>query len=127
MFYFHYYLAVALESLFVGVVGYAQRAGMAGTQVETIVEAMKSKGVARFLGRLLGRKFEGSFLEMTPNQLFQAAGGVGLRGDRQGWDDFDRHFDYAHAISERNLANESPVRRRRLTRARRGLCAPWYY
>ena len=106
MFYFHYYLAVALESLFVGVVGYAQRAGMAGTRVETIVEALKSKGVARLLGRLLGRKFEGSFLEMTPNQLFQAAGGAGLRGDRQGWDDFDRHFDYAHAFSERNLANE---------------------
>jgi hypothetical protein len=43
---------------------------------------------------------------MTPNQLFQAAGGAGLWGDRQGWDDFDRHFDYAHAFSERNLANE---------------------
>jgi hypothetical protein len=106
MFYFHYYLAVALESLFVAVVGYAQRAGMAGTRVETIVDGLGSKGVARFFGRLLGVKFGGSFLEGTPNQLFQAGGGAPLRGDRQGWDDFDRHFSYAHAFSERNLADE---------------------
>jgi hypothetical protein len=106
MFYFHHYLAVALESLFVAVVGYSQRAGMAGTRVEAIVEGLKSKGVARFVGRLLGRKFEGSFLEMTPNQLFQAAGGACVEGDRQGWDEFDRHFDYRHGFSESNLADE---------------------
>jgi hypothetical protein len=106
MFYFHYFLAVALESLFVAVVGYAQRAGMAGTRVETIVEGLNSKGVARFLGRLLGRKFEGSFPEMTPNELFQATGGGCMPGDGQQWEEFDRYFDYAHAFSERNLADE---------------------
>jgi len=46
MFYFHYYLSVALESLFVGVVGCAQRAGMVGTRLETILGSLKSKAVA---------------------------------------------------------------------------------
>ena len=106
MFYFHYFLSVALESLFVAVVGFAQRAGMAGTRVEAIVGALKSKSVVRFLGRVLGKKFEGNFLELTPSQLFQAAGVAGMRGDLQGSDDFDRHFGYAHPLAERKLTDE---------------------
>ena len=106
MFYFHYFLSVALESLFVAVVGCAQRAGMAGTRVEAIVGALKSKSVARFLGRVLGKKFEGNFLELTPSQLFQAAGLASMRGDLQGSNDFDRHFGYAHPLAERKLTDE---------------------
>ena len=106
MFYFHYYLSVALESLFVGVVGCAQRAGMAGTRVEAIVAALKSKSVASFLARALEKKIEGDFLDLTPNQLVQAAGYRDLGGDFRAGDNFERHFDYAHPLSERNLANE---------------------
>jgi hypothetical protein len=106
MFYFHYFLSVALESLFVAVVAFAQRAGMAGTKVEKIVGALRSKSVESFLVRVLGKKFEGNFLELTPNELFQAAGFGGIGGDFRAGDEFDRHFDYAHLLGERRLADE---------------------
>jgi hypothetical protein len=106
MFHFHYYLSVALESLFVGVVGYAQRAGMAGTRLETIVGSLKSKAVASFMSRVLGKRLGGNFLELTPNQLFQAGGFGRLGDDFRAGDDFERHFNYSHALSEKNLADE---------------------
>jgi hypothetical protein len=45
MFYFHYFLSVLLESLFVAVVGFDQRAGMAGT----LVEAIRPSGETDFM------------------------------------------------------------------------------
>jgi hypothetical protein len=106
MFYFHYYLSVALESLFVGVVGYAQRAGMVGTRLETIVGSLKSKNAANFIGRVLGKRLAGNFLELTPNQLLQAGGFGRVGDDFRGGDDFERHFNYSHPLSETNLADE---------------------
>jgi hypothetical protein len=106
MFYFHYFLSVALESLFVGVVGYAQKAGMAGTRLETIVDSLKSKSVLKFVGKVLGGKIEGNFLEMTPRQLFKAGGFKSAGEDLGAGDNFDRHFNYSHPLSENNLAGQ---------------------
>jgi hypothetical protein len=106
MFYFHYYLSVALESLLVGVVGYAQRAGMTGTSLETVAGSLKAKGVLKVMGRMLGKKLEGNFLEMTPNQLFEAGGFGRIGEDFRAGDGFDRHFNYSHPLSESKLADE---------------------
>ena len=106
MFYFHFFLSVALKSLLAGVVGYAQRAGMAGTRLETIVDSLKSKSVLKFIGEVLGKKIEGNFLELTPNQLFQAGGFGRIGGDFRAGNEFERHFDYPHPLSEKHLADE---------------------
>jgi hypothetical protein len=106
MFYFHYFLSVALESLFAGVVGYAQKAGMSGTRLETIVDSLKSKSVLKFMCEVLGGGTEGNFLEMTPRQLFQAGGFKSVGEDLGAGGDFDRHFNYSHPLSENNLAGQ---------------------
>lgn len=106
MFYFHYFLSVALESLFAGVVGYAQKAGMAGTRLETIVDSLKSKSVLKFMGEVLRKKCEDDFLEITPCQLFQIGGFKSTGEDLVTGDDFDRHFNYSHPLSENNLAGQ---------------------
>jgi hypothetical protein len=101
MFYFHFFLSVALESLFAGVVGYAQKAGMAGTRLETIVDSLKSKSVMKFMGDLMGKKIEGNFLEMTPREFLESAG-FGTSGDDTGIE-FDRYFNFSNPLSESNL------------------------
>ena len=106
MFYFHYFLSVSLESLFAGVVGYAQKAGMSGTRLEIIVDSLKSKNVLIFMGEMLGKKIEGNFLEMTPRQLFQAGGLKSADEVLFGGNDFDLHFNYANPLSENNLAGQ---------------------
>ena len=106
MFYFHFFLSVGLESLFVAVVGYAQKAGMAGTRLELVVDSLKSKSVQKFLGEVLGKKIEGDFLEMTPRQLFQAGGFKFPGNDLVSGIDFDQHFNFSHPLSENNLAGQ---------------------
>ncbi len=120
---FHHYLAVALESLFVSVVGYAQIAGMVGTRVETIVEGLKSKRCGTFHRAAIGKKVRGGVLEMTPNQLFQAAGGACLRGNRQSGMILIGILITLTRFPKKTWPMSSGTARRR-TRAPRGLRAP---
>lgn len=104
MFHFHFYLSVALESLFVSVVSKARSAGLKGFRLEALVEALNSKSVTKHLESRLSAKMPANFLDSTPRELFKVAG-VDIRAaDSGGSAELNRKIDWAHPFSESSLA-----------------------
>ncbi len=104
MFHFHFYLSIALESLFVSVVCKARSAGLKGFRLEALVETLSSKSVTKHLESRLSVKMPGNFLDSTPRELFKVAG-VDIRAaDSSGSNEMDRLVDWAHPFSESSLA-----------------------
>ncbi len=103
MFHFHYYCAVALESLFVGVVSQARSSLMKGFQLETLVENLKGKSLGAFLESKFGQKIKGTFLDSTPRQLFAAAGVASPDLEQGKNGDIVKTLDLSHPLSETNL------------------------
>ena len=103
MFHFHYYCAVALESLFVGVVSQARSSGMKGFKLETLVENLKGKSVATFLEKKFGQKFKGAFLDSTPRQLFALTGVASFDPEQDKNGEFVSTLDLTHPLCETNL------------------------
>jgi hypothetical protein len=103
MFHFHYYCAVALESLFVGVVSQARSSGMKGFKLETLVENLKGKSVASFLEKKFGQKMKGAFLDSTPRQLFALTGVASLDPEQEKNGELVSILDLTHPLCETNL------------------------
>ena len=103
MFHFHYYCAVALESLFVGVVGQARSSGLKGFKLETLVENLKGKSVATFLEKKYGQKFKRAFLDSTPRQIFALAGVASLDQEQDKSAELIKIIDLTHPLCETNL------------------------
>lgn len=104
MFHFHFYLAVALESLFVSVVGKARSAGLKGFRLEALVETLNSKSVTKHLESRLSAKMPRNFLDSTPRELFQVAGVDIPTADSDGSTTLDRLVGWPHTFSESSLA-----------------------
>src|SRR5207302_1211918 len=78
MFHFHYYLAVALESLFVYVVRQAREAGLRGVAHSDLLAVLNSTSTQKAVSRRLGRALPQRFLQMTPQDI-AAVCGVDIR------------------------------------------------
>jgi hypothetical protein len=78
MFYFHHYMAVALEGLFSWLVSQLGTCGLAGTTVEFLVDRLGEVSVRKDLSEVLQIDLKGSFGDLSPSKLF---GSVGLPGD----------------------------------------------
>lgn len=74
MFYFHYYLSVALESLFVWVIGTAREADGMGVQMNDLVRRLEAPRVRSELEECLEVGLPGSFLAITPRETMAAFG-----------------------------------------------------
>ena len=104
MFHFHFYLSVALESLFVAVVSKARSAGLRGFRLEALVESLKSKSVTKHFQSRLSMKIASNFLDVTPRELFKLAG-VDIRtADSTGSIELEKTVEWAHPFSESSLA-----------------------
>ena len=103
MFHFHYYCAVALESLFVRVVSQARSSGMMGFKLETLVENLKGKSVASFLEKKFGQKIKTAFLDSTPRQLIALTGVANLDPEQEKNGELVRILDLTHPLCETNL------------------------
>lgn len=103
MFHFHYYCAVALESLFVRVVSQARSSGMMGFKLETLVENLKGKSVAFFLEKKFGQKIKTAFLDSTPRQLIALTGVANLDPEQEKNGELVRILDLTHPLCETNL------------------------
>lgn len=104
MFHFHFYLSIALESLFVSVVSKARSGGLKGFRLEALVETLNSKSLTKHLESRLSAKMPGNFLDSTPREFFKVAG-VDIRAaDSTGSSELNRSVDWAHPFSESSLA-----------------------
>jgi hypothetical protein len=74
MFYFHYYLSVALESLFVWVVGVACAADHAGVRFDDLLRRLDGQAVQAELEECLGVGLARPFLALTPRETMAAFG-----------------------------------------------------
>ena len=73
MFYFHMYLTVVLENLFVCVVGEANVKRLEGFRLPDLLDPLKSASFNRKLRSLLGVNYQGDFLALVPKNLFAVA------------------------------------------------------
>jgi hypothetical protein len=103
MFHSHFYVSVALESLFVSVVSMARSTGLKGFRLEALVETLNSKSVTKHLESRLSAKMPGNFLDSTPRELFKVAGVDILSADAEGSIKLDRLVDLPHPFSESSL------------------------
>jgi hypothetical protein len=74
MFYFHYYLSVALESLFVWVLSMARDADREGVRVDDLVRRLDHLSVKAKLEESLGVGLPRPFLALTPRETVAAFG-----------------------------------------------------
>ncbi len=74
MFYFHYYLSVALESLFVCVVAAVREADRPGVRLEDLVGRFDGASVQAALAECLGIGLPRTFLALTPRETIAAFG-----------------------------------------------------
>ncbi|MBI2997275.1 MAG: hypothetical protein HYY46_02270 [Deltaproteobacteria bacterium] len=78
MFYFHHYMAVALEGLFSWLVSQLRNCGLAGATLESLVTRLDEAAVRKNLSEALRIDVKGSFGTSSPSSLFTA---LGLKGD----------------------------------------------
>ena len=104
MFHFHFYLAVALESLFVSVVSKARSTGLKGFRLEALVETLNSKNVTKLFESRFSAKMSGKFLDSTPRELFKIAGVDVPTADSDGSVKLDQALGWSHPFSESSLA-----------------------
>lgn len=74
MWYFHYYLAVALEGLFACVTSISGEAGLAGVTMNALVARLDEPIVASDLKRLLGTSVPSAFTETPVSRFFSSLG-----------------------------------------------------
>lgn len=77
MFYFHHYMAVALEALFSWLVCQLGSYGLAGATVESLIAGLNHPSVRKGLSELLQVDLIGPFGDASPSTLFPRAGVIG--------------------------------------------------
>ena len=103
MFHFHFYLSIALESLFVAVVSKARSAGLKGFRLGILVEELNSKAVHKLLESQLSTKFAKNFLDATPREILALVDVEISNADHAGSATLNRLISRNHPLSERNL------------------------
>ncbi len=78
IFYFHQYMAVALEGLFSWLVSHLATCGLAGARLESLVDRLDEPSVRKNLSELLQVDLSGPFGSLSPAKLF---GTLGLSAD----------------------------------------------
>jgi len=74
MFYFHHFMAVALEALFAWLVSQLSNHGLAGQTVPNLVRQISERAVTKQVSEVIGVQIVGNFGDLTPSQLFALAG-----------------------------------------------------
>jgi hypothetical protein len=103
MFYFHYYLSVALESLFVRVVTAARDADRAGVTIDDLVGRLAGRRVQTDIEECLGVGLPRTFLELTPRETISAFGIDAAAVTPEGSELFDRLADASTKLAEWEL------------------------
>jgi hypothetical protein len=100
MYYFHHYLSVALESLFVWVVGATRDADRSGIGIDELTGRMGGPGVKSELEEHLGVGLPRPFLALTPRDTMAAFGIDVAAVTPQGSQEFDRLADASTKLAE---------------------------
>lgn len=74
MFYFHHYMAVALEGLFSWLVSQLGNSGLAGATIDSLVDQLSESSLRRSLSEILNINLRDPFGNMSPAKLFALAG-----------------------------------------------------
>ena len=74
MFYFHYYVSVALEAMFSWLVARLNDSGLAGGSVESVAATLDESRIRKELAELLGVKLAASFGGTSPSSLLGLCG-----------------------------------------------------
>lgn len=74
MFYFHYYMSVALEGLFSWLVMRLYDSGIAGEPIDSLVKSVNEELVRKEIGEVFGIELSSSFGEITPAEFFESLG-----------------------------------------------------
>lgn len=74
LFYFHHYMGVALEGIFLWIVQQLHQFGLAGASVEHLAQRLSEKTLARDLKSLIGFVQTGAFASSRPVEVFAFAG-----------------------------------------------------
>jgi hypothetical protein len=122
MFYFHYYMAVALESLFSWLVTNLEGMGLAGLSLDEIVGRLSDKVVRTDIKEFLGVKLARAFSETTPGELLAHFGVCQGPLSSSLSVELDTQVSLSAAISEPAL--EAVLRNRTYQNSSTGLAAP---
>jgi hypothetical protein len=108
MFYFHYYLSVALESLFVWVAGAARDADPVGIRFDDLMMRLEGPDVQAALQECLGVGLERPCLYLTPREIAASCGIDVAAATPQGSEAFDGLANSSTKLAE--WALEAKVR-----------------
>ena len=103
MFHFHYYLSVALETLFVFVVRQAREAGLRGVSHGELLAGLSSVATQKVVSQYLGGALPRRFLHLTPCEVAAACGIDLPAGDLVASEKFDQRVRLVHPLSESRL------------------------
>ncbi len=103
MFHFHYYLSVALETLFVFVVRQAREAGLRGVSHAELLVSLNSAAVQKAIAGRLGSVLPRRFLQMTPREIAGICGVNLPTAEASASKVFDRSVRLLHPLSESRL------------------------
>jgi hypothetical protein len=103
MFHFHYYLSVALETLFVFVVRQAREAGLRGVSHAELLAGLNSAATQKSLVQRLGSALPRRFLQMTPREIAGICGVSLAAADVAASETFDQNVRILHPLSESRL------------------------
>jgi hypothetical protein len=103
MFYFHHFMAVALEALFAWLVSQLSNHGLAGQTVSSLVQQISEGAVAKQVSEVIGVQIAGNFGDLTPSQLFVLAGVSAQHLDVTASKIFDQKLKSLSSMAEDSL------------------------
>ena len=121
MFYFHHYMAVALEGMFAWLVTHASQEGLGGVSVEQLASRLDGAPVRKTIAELFGIELSGKFGQLAPKDMLgQFSGSDEL--DAQASKRLDDAIRPTASFSEDEL--EDLIRKRTHLQSPTGLAIP---
>ena len=103
MFYFHHFMAVALEAMFAWLVTHVGDHGLAGTTIDAMVDGLARPQTKGSVGEAIGVPLPRPFIEMTPAELFAIANVPGGPHDGEASKAFDAAVTVTSRFSESEI------------------------
>jgi hypothetical protein len=122
MFYFHHFMAVALEGMFSWLVTRLNRRGLTGATISELVADLRSPLVSRSLGELFDMDLASDFGSTSPSDFFRQLGVTSHTLDEAASKQIDLTITASHACAELYL--EDAIRDRRYLQSPTGLAVP---
>ncbi len=122
MFYFHYYMSVALEGLFVWLIAHLTECGLAGADIDTLPALLSQTATTATVAKALGVKLSAPFGRMRPAELYGAVGVVAGNLDAATGSALDRAVTTMTALAEDRL--EAVIRSNTHLNTPAGLAVP---